>query len=140
MFGLINLSSAPQFLIVQFAALDQLFPPGDIAAGVGPTVWSDKNCTRMSLVGPQLLEQALGHCFPAIFTQGNMRSLKKRGAKHMPMSRILEYVEYVTTKNGTYFLQPEHRGHDVFISHFKTLCDEFGCRAKELVLEPVQGD
>jgi len=113
---------------------------GTMAAPVDSMNSFDKNTTKIFQVGPALLESCLSDCFPHIFTVGNMKTLRKKQAKHMPMERILEYVDLATGWDRHQSIPPEYRSQEAFLGWFVEAVENLGFRCNELVLEPRAED
>ena len=113
----------------------------DLASNARPVLqpW-DRNWTYVGKLGPTFLEVIVNFGYPHIFTQMNMKALKRPGAKTVLFKRLLQYVEFLTNWDAQFFIEVAYRSQDAFANEFVAETVHLGNRGQHLVLEPNEDD
>ena len=108
---------------------------GLVQAAPTPSPSWDRNWATMCKVSPSYMEQMLKYGAPHIFTEPNLKSLRKRGGKAVPSARLLHYIEFCSNMDATTAIPPELRNQDTLLEYFRQLCIHMGKRANTTHIE-----
>ena len=102
-------------------------------SGFSAESW-DKNNTKIGMVGQSLLVRALREAEPAIFNDGNLSRLLRRGQRAYNGPRLLQHLELMTTMDALTFIPKEQRCHAAFCTWVCGINVQLGRRCRDLVI------
>ena len=100
----------------------------------------DKNWTHCGRLGPVFLELNLTFVVPQIFTAANIRALKRPGQRALCLNRGLQYLEFISNKDGNAFIGVDLRTQDGWIAHLRDAHQHYGNRGLSLCFEKAEED